>query len=193
MDRGSGKDRSQAAGWNPTPPVADPGKVGQHRVVGTKRFRAGCGNAADPLGIHENELGPPRRRSPAEQQAEDQQRNGCAALAGDLALAGKQRRDEKQALVAAAHRQGGGGDPTERAGMIGRPWMGVGVRTPRVLQSLHGVAIPLRFNQRFSAGVSYAAAAIRAKAKLLTSAAASSMGCLPWVSSSSARSFAVSR
>lgn len=175
MDRGSGKNRSQAAGWHPTPPVADAGKVGQHGVVGAKRFRTSCGNAPDPLGIHEDELGPPRGRSPAEHQAEDQQRNGCAALAGDLALAGKQRRNEKQALVAAAHGQGGGGYPTEGAGMIGRPWMGVAVRTPRVLQSLHSVAIPptLRFDQRFSAA--YHTLPPLSGQKLLTSAAASSM------------------
>ena len=37
-------------------------------LYGTKRFRAGRGNAADPLGIHEDELGPPGRRRPAQEQ-----------------------------------------------------------------------------------------------------------------------------
>src|SRR5262245_5314517 len=107
MDRSSGENRSQSTGGNPAPPVADSGEVSQYRVVRAKRLRTGRGNAADPPGIHQDERGPRWRRSPGEQQTYNQQRNGGAALSGNLALAREQRRDEEQALIAAAHGQSG--------------------------------------------------------------------------------------
>ena len=121
VDRRARKDRGQAAGRHPAPPIANAGEVGQYRVVGTKGLRAGRRDPSDPLRVHEDELGPPRRGSPREQESDDQQRNCGAALARDIALSGEQRGDQEEALVAAAHGERGGGDPTKRAGMICGP------------------------------------------------------------------------
>ena len=57
------------------------------------------------FGPHQHELGPAGQRSPAQQQAEHQQRDGRAALRDD------ECGEQEQALVAAAHAQGRGTEP----------------------------------------------------------------------------------
>ena len=117
LDGRGRQQRRQPTGGHPAPPIAGAGQVGQHRRVGAKGLATGGGNAADAGGPHQHQFGPAGRGGPAQQQAHDQQGHGGAALAQDVALAGKQRGDQKQALVAAAHGQGGGAHPTQRARM----------------------------------------------------------------------------
>ncbi len=117
LDGGGREQGGQAAGRHPPPPVADPCQVGEHRAVGPEGLGAGRGDAADPVGVHQDQLGPAGRCRPAEQQPEGEQRHGGAALAEDIALADEQRADQEQALVAAAHRHGGGADPADRPRM----------------------------------------------------------------------------
>jgi hypothetical protein len=126
-----------SAGRDPAPPVASAGERGEHRIVGTKRLGAGGGDAADPVRPHEDQFGPRRRRGPAEQDADDEQRHRRAPLAQDGALADEQRRDDEDHLIAAAHGEGGRPDPPEHSGVRrGRSnrW-GKGSHTARALFS----------------------------------------------------------
>ena len=72
MDRRCGKNCGQSAGRYPAPPIAYAGEIREHRVVGSKGFGAGGGDAPDSPGIHQYELGPGRRGHPTEQQADDE-------------------------------------------------------------------------------------------------------------------------
>ncbi len=123
IDRGRRKQCGHAAGRHPAPPVTDAGQRGEDRAIGAEGSGAGGGDAADPVGRHQHQLGPAGRGRIAQQQAHDQQRDRRTALSRDVALAHEQRGDEKQALVAAAHRQRGRPEPSQPAWM--RPRLGL--------------------------------------------------------------------
>ena len=103
---------------NPAPPIAGAGQRREHRAVRPEGLGAGGGDAADAVRPHQDQLGPSRRRGPAEEDADDQQGNCGAALPENGALADEQRRDQEDHLVAAAHGKRGRAKPTEH------PWMG---------------------------------------------------------------------
>ena len=81
----------------------------------------------DPVRVHQREFGPAGSRGIAEQQADNEQRDGRAALTENVTLAGKQRSNQKQALIATAHRQGGRALPAEST--LVRPGRTGGSRT----------------------------------------------------------------
>ena len=80
LDGRGREQRGQPAGRHPAPPVAGAGQRREHRAVGTEGLRAGRRDAADAVRPHQDELGPGRRRRPAEEEADDEQRHGRAAL-----------------------------------------------------------------------------------------------------------------
>ena len=111
------EQRGQPAGRDPAPPIAGARQRREHRAIGPEGFRAGGGNAADPVWPHQDELGPSRRGGPAQKDADDEQGNSRAALSKDVSLADEKRSNQKNHLIAAAHRQGGGADPSDRSWM----------------------------------------------------------------------------
>ena len=114
VQRGGREDRREAAGRDPAPPVADPRQIREDRAVGPERLGARGRDAADPLGPHEHELDPSGRGGPAEQQADDQDRDRAAALGGD------QRPHEEHHLVRAAHGESRRSEPADRARVLTR-------------------------------------------------------------------------
>ena len=112
VQRGGREDRREAAGRNPAPPVTDTRQVGEDGAVGAERLRARGRDATDPLRPHQHELDPTRRGGPAEQHADDQDRNRATALGGD------QRTDQEHHLVGPAHRERRGAEPADRARMV---------------------------------------------------------------------------
>lgn len=115
LERCGGKERGQPARRYPTPPVASAGQHREDGIIGPEGLRARARDAAHTIGPHEDKLGPRRRRGPAEQNANDEQRHRRAALAEDCALADEQRRDDEDHLIAAAHGQGGCAHPAQHA------------------------------------------------------------------------------
>ncbi len=111
LDRRGREQRRQSAGRHPAPPVAGAGQGREHGVVGPEGLGAGRRNAADAVGPHQHELGPGRRRGPAEKNPGDEQRHRGAALPENGALAHEQRRDQEDHLIAAAHGERGCTEP----------------------------------------------------------------------------------
>ena len=80
-------------------------------------FGAGGRDAATRLGHIRTSSVQAGRRSPTEKHAEDEKRDGGAALPQNCSLTDEQRRDQEDHLVAAAHGERAGSEPTEH------PWM----------------------------------------------------------------------
>ena len=72
--------------------------------------------------IHQDQLGPTRRRRPAQEQSNGKQWNGRASLSEDRALADEECSQQEQALVDSAHRHCRGTEPTDSPWMNG--WLG---------------------------------------------------------------------
>ena len=80
VQRRGGQQRREAAGRHPAPPVAGARQVRQHGAVGAERLTADGRDAADPVRPHQDQLDPARHGHQAQDQADDEQRDGGAAL-----------------------------------------------------------------------------------------------------------------
>ena len=115
MDGGGREERGQAAGRNPSPPVADAGEVGEDRTVGPECLGAGGGDAADAVrdtsGSAPSSPALPPSSSGGRRSGAGRPRcpgRGCP-------LPDEERRDQEQALIASAHGERRRSDPAHAA------------------------------------------------------------------------------